>query len=64
VSASGVSEGDCGEADGMYIGRGNRSSQRKPAPAPLLNMKLTELLSKNISFGQECKICFEGRIAM
>jgi hypothetical protein len=36
VPASGDSEDDCGEADGMYIGRGNRSSRRKPAPAPLL----------------------------
>jgi hypothetical protein len=25
VPASGDSEDDCGEADGMYIGRGNRS---------------------------------------
>jgi hypothetical protein len=26
---------DCGEIGGMKIGRGNRSTQRKPAPAPL-----------------------------
>jgi hypothetical protein len=38
VPASGDSEDDCGEADGMYIGRGNRSSRRKPAPAPLLSI--------------------------
>jgi hypothetical protein len=31
----GDSEDDCGEADGMQIGKGNRSSRRKPAPAPL-----------------------------
>jgi hypothetical protein len=36
VPASGDNEDDCGEVDGMYIGRGNRSSRRKPAPAPLL----------------------------
>jgi hypothetical protein len=38
VTASGDNENDCGEADGMYIGRGNRSSRRKPAPAPLLSI--------------------------
>jgi hypothetical protein len=38
VPASGDSEGDCGEADGMQIGRGNRSSRRKIAPAPLLSI--------------------------
>jgi hypothetical protein len=38
VPALGDSEDDCGEADGMYIGRGNRSSRRKAAPAPLLSI--------------------------
>jgi hypothetical protein len=38
VQASGDSEDDCGEADGMLIGRGNQSSRRKPAPAPLLSI--------------------------
>jgi hypothetical protein len=28
-------DGDCGENGGMKIGRGNRSTRRKPAPAPL-----------------------------
>jgi hypothetical protein len=28
-------EGDCGKIGGMKIGRGNRSTRRKPAPAPL-----------------------------
>jgi hypothetical protein len=27
--------GDCGAIGGMKIGRGNRSTRRKPAPAPL-----------------------------
>jgi hypothetical protein len=27
--------GDCGAVVGMVIGRGNWSTQRKPAPAPL-----------------------------
>jgi hypothetical protein len=30
-----IDEGDCGEIGGMKIGRGNRSTRRKPAPAPL-----------------------------
>jgi hypothetical protein len=38
VPASGDSEDDCGEADGMLIGRRNRSSRRKPTPAPLLSI--------------------------
>jgi hypothetical protein len=30
-----IDDGDCGEIGGMKIGRGNRSTRRKPAPAPL-----------------------------
>jgi hypothetical protein len=30
-----IGEGDCGEIGGMKVGRGNRSTRRKPAPAPL-----------------------------
>jgi hypothetical protein len=30
-----IDEGDCGEIGGMKIGKGNRSTRRKPAPAPL-----------------------------
>jgi hypothetical protein len=30
-----IGEGDCGDIGGMNIGRGNRSTWRKPAPAPL-----------------------------
>jgi hypothetical protein len=30
-----VDEGDCGAIGGMKIGRGNRNTRRKPAPAPL-----------------------------
>jgi hypothetical protein len=29
-----IDEGDCGAIGGMKIGRGNRSTWRKPAPAP------------------------------
>jgi hypothetical protein len=30
-----IDEGDCGVIGGMKIRRGNRSTRRKPAPAPL-----------------------------
>jgi hypothetical protein len=30
-----IGEGDCGAIGGMKIGRGNRCTRRKPAPAPL-----------------------------
>jgi hypothetical protein len=30
-----IDEGDCGAIGGMKIGRENRSTRRKPAPAPL-----------------------------
>jgi hypothetical protein len=34
-----IDEGDCGAIGGMKIGRGNRSTRRKPAPAPLCHHK-------------------------
>jgi hypothetical protein len=30
-----IGDGDCGEIGGMKIGKGNCSTQRKPAPGPL-----------------------------
>jgi hypothetical protein len=30
-----IGDGDCGEIGGIKIGRGNRSTRKKPAPAPL-----------------------------
>jgi hypothetical protein len=30
-----IGDGDCGEIGGMKIGRGNRTTRRKPAPVPL-----------------------------
>jgi hypothetical protein len=30
-----IDDGDCGAIGGMKIGRGNRSTRRKPAPEPL-----------------------------
>jgi hypothetical protein len=30
-----IGKGDCGEIGGMKIGKGNRSTRRKPSPPPL-----------------------------
>jgi hypothetical protein len=52
-----IDEGDCGEIGGMKIGRGNRSTRRKPAPA--LGYKLIE---NNVRENVHCysSICLEG----
>jgi hypothetical protein len=34
-----IGDGDCGEIGGMNIGRGNRSTRRKPAPAHFVHHK-------------------------
>jgi hypothetical protein len=51
VPASGDSEDDCGEADGIKIGRGNRSSRRKPAPAPLLSITKSNMTTPGFEPG-------------
>jgi hypothetical protein len=33
-------DGDCGKIGGMIIGRGNRSTRRKPAPVPLCSPQI------------------------
>jgi hypothetical protein len=33
-------DGDCGEIGGMKIGKGNRSTRRKPAPEPLCSPQI------------------------
>jgi hypothetical protein len=33
-----IGDVDCGKIGGMKIGRGNRSTRRKPAPVPLLSI--------------------------
>jgi hypothetical protein len=35
-----IDEDDCGAIGGMKIGRGNRSTWRKPAPAPLCSPQI------------------------
>jgi hypothetical protein len=49
-----IDEDDCGAIGGMKIGRGNRSTQRKPAPAPfilvIVHSHITELHLKTYCF--------------
>jgi hypothetical protein len=35
-----INDGDCGKIGGMKIGRGNQSTRRKPAPAPLCSLQI------------------------
>jgi hypothetical protein len=35
-----IGDGDCGEIGGMKIGRVNRNTRRKPAPAPLFTPQI------------------------
>jgi hypothetical protein len=35
-----IDEGDCGASGGIKIGRGNRSTRRKPTPAPLCSLQI------------------------
>jgi hypothetical protein len=61
VPASGDSEDDCGEADGMYIGRRNRSSRRKPSSAPLLSITKSHMTRPGSEPGPqwcEARNCF------
>jgi hypothetical protein len=39
-----IGDGDCGEIGGMKIGRGNRSTRRKPSPAALSPQQKYDLL--------------------
>jgi hypothetical protein len=52
VPASGDTEDDCGEADGMQIGRSNRSSRRKPALAPLYSSQNPKRLDPGLNPGR------------
>jgi hypothetical protein len=38
-----IGNGDCGEIDGLKIGKGNQSTQRKPAPAPLCPPQIPQI---------------------
>jgi hypothetical protein len=62
-----IGDGDCGEIGRMKIGRGNRTTQRKPAPPPLCPSQIpglnpgsrggkpaTNLLSYGAALESEC----------
>jgi hypothetical protein len=46
-----IGDGDCGEIGGMKIGRGNRSTRRKPAPAPLCPPQIPHDLDPGLNTG-------------
>jgi hypothetical protein len=41
-----IDDGDCGEIGGMKIGRGNRSTRRKPSPVPLCPQQIPHELTR------------------
>jgi hypothetical protein len=51
-----IDEDDCGAIGGMKIGRGNRSTRNKPAPAPLCYQYI------NITFKDACNIGARGSV--
>jgi hypothetical protein len=52
-----IGEGDCGEIGGMRIGKGNRSTLRKPVPAPLCPPQIphdwTQVSTQAITVGSQ-----------
>jgi hypothetical protein len=49
-----IDEGDCGATGGMKIGRGNRSTRRKPAPAPLCPPQIPHDQDPGSNPGRRC----------
>jgi hypothetical protein len=54
-----IDEGDCGAIGGMEIGRGNQSTRRKPAPAPLCTPQIphdqTQARTRAAAVGSETR---------
>jgi hypothetical protein len=48
-----IDEGDCGTIGGMKIGRGNRSTRRKPAPAPLCPLQIPSDQTRAAAMGSQ-----------
>jgi hypothetical protein len=48
-----IGDGDCGEIGGIKIGRGNRSTRRKPAPAPLCPPQIPHDQSRAAEVGSQ-----------
>jgi hypothetical protein len=41
-----IDDGDCGAIGGMKIGKGNRSTRRNPAPAPLCPPQIPHIFTR------------------
>jgi hypothetical protein len=48
-----IDEGDCGAICGMKIGRGNRSTRRKPTPAHLCPHDQTRARTRTAAWGSQ-----------
>jgi hypothetical protein len=46
-----IGDGDCAEIGRMKIGRGNRSTRRKPAPSPLLSITKSHMTRRGFEPG-------------
>jgi hypothetical protein len=46
-----ICDGDCGEIGGIKISRGNRSTRRIPAPAPLLSVTKSHMTRPGLNPG-------------
>jgi hypothetical protein len=55
-----IDDGDCGGIGGMKIGRGNRSNQRKPAPAPLCPPQIAHDLTCAAAVGSQRQTVSSG----
>jgi hypothetical protein len=48
-----IDDGDCEAIGGMEIGRGNRSTRRKPAPAPQIPHDQTRARTRDAAVGSQ-----------
>jgi hypothetical protein len=48
-----IDDGDCGAFGGMRIGRGNRSTRRKPAPVPFCPPQIPHDLTRAAAVGSQ-----------
>jgi hypothetical protein len=61
-----IGEGDCGAIGGMKIGRGNRNTQRKPAPVPLSSpqIPLDQTRERSINIFAKSETCMNIFVAL
>jgi hypothetical protein len=58
-----IDEGDCGAIGGMKIGRGNRSTRRKPAPAPLCPPQIPHDLLHEVTYAINIRQILASKLA-